>query len=333
MSNTLALVPDMNDDDESAESVLLQRDAARLFLLQRKFLVLNRGPVSDDTKHSIVAVYKSWMRYFLPLNIEISKGDNLRGSISDLGFVSMCHAWATAPGIIYPHEHAMYKNDGGEPKLSWIGNAHAKLVAVSCQHTLDSREFWPTPSEAMQMRRCVARIVVAFMDTGARERAKLIEDLTDADTCIDPAVAALYAERKHPSTLIVKGDDVSEEAGGSLWRNSTLEIVNGFVRLASRVFYKIDMDRNTVRKYAEGVPVGGPFGERLMHVAPRFTWQTIQRVHDWVAQRCRVEQTEELTKLFRDTANEWWCPMSTETQRYALHWMGCKASHSVWPCS
>lgn len=298
-------------DDESAESVLEQLAALEQYVALRVAILARRFDAA-----AVAAVERQWRRYFLALNLEPAQCADMCVSYTDVGFVALCHAWASAPGELFERGHALFVGCSGAPlDASCLAAIHAELVVVSCQHTLLSRRAWPSAAQIWALRRRVARAVVRFLDTGRTGRASLVTQLASV---VEQPPSELLQERRTPQLLLraqlearqkreregaPPEEDASEEASGALWRSSPQELAASFVRLASRVFYKLDSDTQLVAAYPAAA-------------APSVRPQALERLRQWVRARCRVEQTDEMTKAFRDFANASWCPLGTETARY-----------------
>lgn len=242
-----------------------------------------------------------WHQYFCDLNA-VPPGSLF--SLTDMVFVTLCH------GL-----------QGEEVSMQTIGVCFAELAIYSSQHSLASRVRWPAADEWAAFKRVLASVVVTYFDSGPRSREELLRlfqtftfdpfpSAGEFAHCHEPdellaerAKRKLQAERdKAQGKDVSERDEVSEEAAGLLWRNSAEELLDNFVRLASRVVFAIDRDNRFVAAWPQSAPV-------------QFTKQPYLRLHRWVVDKCRVEQTDSLTKLVRDTANTWFLPLGAETNR------------------
>lgn len=254
------------------------------------------------------------------LNLNLTKDKNMQRSHTDTGFIALCHHWRD-------------EDRDEQLCLQWIAETYTDLVILSCQHTLESRTYWPTPEAWRKLKSRVALVVVRYFNHGPVARAKFLAQMCSNDENPNHAVASFsrldeersaeWESRREPADLkaiietrrrkaakdkeegkkVTEREEASEEMCGALWRNSAVELVDNYVRLASRVVYTVDMHARLRNLYPS-------------RVAPRFTEATYNRVYQWVIAKCRVEQTETTTKLVRDLSNMWWCPLGTETQRY-----------------
>jgi hypothetical protein len=209
-----------------------------------------------------------------------------------------------------------------------IAQAYVELVVIGCQHTLDAREYWPSPADWNKLKLRIAGVVAVFFDSGPRTRAELIARINSESFAFEDMPEALrfpFLTRKTPPSLLADKekkrkaledalqagkrvsredrDEVSEEGAGLMWRNTGEELVNNFVRMAARTIHVVERHNGLWTMFTH-------------KPAPRFTRQTIARAERWVVAKCQVEQTEELTMLFRNTANEWFWPLGAATHRF-----------------
>lgn len=335
-------------DDLSAQSMLNQQKVVHGFrnLRQSVMNMVDGGPKVD--LGVVAEVSRTWRRYFLILNLEFSTPkmqiNHIRMSKSDMGFMSLCRAWASAPGEIYPASHMLFAEERPEKGkinypddicLQWVQATHAELVNLSCQHTELCKNQWPSLQKFTALKRRVARVIVRWFDKDHAAHMELI-DLIETESAhyadIDAHVASgevpkgnlksariAFQERKHPARLVKMlaheaamrnpEDPVSEnsiEAEGALWRDTPTELVSNYVRIAARVFYKAESDFALLDKYYN----------RDRKDAPPMRQQLFNRVREWVTHKCKTEQTESIKRRFRDTANLSWCPLGTDTHRW-----------------
>jgi len=321
-NNTMSVSSDettTSDDletDDLTDHASLAKQAATVQL----FFDLRAQPTMRDVAH----VQALWRRYFEPLNLAThpcahkdgtTRQNALAISYTDMGFIALCRMW----------DHA---SRAAGATGQWIADTHMHLVSIASQHTPASRDYWPPADEWAALKARVARVVCLYMDTGPRGRVRLIEQLQESEfkPIDDAALVARYQECRNPQTLQdhverlrrkaeaarIAGkredeikEDASIEAAGSLWRNTPDDLINNYVRIASRTVRKVDLDNELVHTY-----------RTTTLAAPEFNRWVFEGAHQWVRAKCGVEQTEEMTKLFRDTANRWWCPMGAETDRF-----------------
>ncbi len=270
---------------------------------------------------------QEWMLHFEKLNLEVLETNGMSGA--DLVFEAMCWSmWCEDPTI------------SKEVNIQWLAQTHATLVVWSCQHTKESREFWPTEDQYRALRRRIAGVVVHFLVQQDRfQVASKLEGDHLKFTTLSMALSKAYQARKNPDSLVARkaasfakrkaeaikelmarGEDTStvdaelsddveiEEAKGMLWRNDATELINTYVRLASRVVRKIEFDNQWVKRWAV----------EASYQQPRFKKAAVQGLYDWVRTRCKTEQPEELTEMFRDVASESFWPIGAETHKFRL---------------
>ena len=251
-----------------------------------------------------------WMAAFESLNVCKAA---TRVSGTDIGFHAICASRVA--------EHPQ----GDAPTLQWILELHTLLAVVSVQHTSASRAYWPSPEAREELWRLAAGVVTHFfVQKWPKQLKALVAELEKAPAWRPPdALLRLYEARHMPASLRLAleeralaaeaqrklgktdvRDATSEENSGALWRSSAEELVAQIVPRAARVYFKVEFDEALLRRYP-------PHPD----AAVRFTAATAKRVRRWVRRRCRVEQVEELTELFRDTAMELFLPLGAETAR------------------
>ncbi len=243
---------------------------------------------------------------------------------TDVIFLALCHEWARP-------EHAPPLAEGEDDRLSieWVGDTFRQMQILACQHTAQSRAYWPTEQQWARLKHCLARVVVTYFDHSPQRHVQWVEQLDkhvfrgldparDEDQrwleCVTPALlreemeAAANKARRETEEEGAEPlrEDAAEEAAGSLWRSSADELANNYVRLASRLVYVVDLQHDLLHLYPATHGVA----------APRFTAATYQRMYAWLVRRCAIELGEKTTEMFRDTANLWWTPLGAETHQF-----------------
>lgn len=273
-------------------------------------------------------VQRRMRRFFLPMNLELTPDPNRRRaqpfapivqgpiavSATDHLFAAWCH-----------HLVAQAPEDD-EVSYQWIGETFLELVVVACQHTAASRVYWPSSEAWRALRLRVAHVIVRYFDHGAVHRRKLLDLMTSTEfvfhATASPALTALFEERKWPASVrrqrdeeveadkrrVAEGEEsqlkeVAVEMQGYLWRCATPEqLIVQYHHIAARTVFVVDLQNRLVERY--GVDMLPPL---------EFNPDVLTNAYEWTKAKCRIELTEQDTKLFRDTANRWWAPLGAET--------------------
>lgn len=250
-------------------------------------------------------VASGWHTYFNELNAE----GMMRVSRTDMAFIALCLAQACSKPSLTQGVN-----------LGSITQVYGDMIVLSCQHTQESRQYWPSAEEWVNLRDRISGVVVTFFDTGISARQTLIEQLNADKTVVStnpllphlhipPLLAAEKEKRarklaldKENGVKVDSREEVSEEAMGLLWRSSPEELAFNFVRVASRLVHCVEQDLH----FAIQTQMPECVLPSSIH----------EHVRTWVKQRCSVEQIEELTMLFRNIANEWFWPVGASTHRW-----------------
>lgn len=254
-----------------------------------------------------------WHEYFEMLNEELQAGV----SITDVGLKAICMS------LFYedPSIHT-------EMDLSSVSLAFVYLVIVACQHTPESRLYWPDADEWRHIKRLLVGVITIYFDCGPEYMAGLIARIDSPGFSFDsaplsdtlrkqyqsrfmpPALAEILRKQKRAIELKRKQgvsnikDSVSEESSGAIWRNTADELVRNFVSRTARVMHKVEFDNTLVARHPSG------------NDTVRITSVQVQAARKWVLDRLKCEQPEEISELFRTLALQWSLPMGWETLRY-----------------
>ena len=262
-------------------------------------------------------VQRRWLTHFLD-ECEQRIDGNPRASIMMKGFRAMCCAhYAENPATRDP-----------KPTLQLLTDVLVRTAVYSCQHTLESRMGWPTELEWARYRLMVSAMMVKIFEPCMLNVTALQSQLqTFEPGPVDPpGLDSSFMERKLPEELrrqleeerkkaerdIAAGQegvkvDISEEASGSMWRESPEELCANLPFRVARLVYKVEFDHAQLQRFP-------PQPEAVV----TFTPDTYARAKRWVIDKCGSEQPEEATALFRETANRMFWPLGSETQRYRL---------------
>jgi hypothetical protein len=268
-----------------------------------------------DPKQRLL-VQRRWLTHFTDECEQ--RLDNPRMSIMLKGFRAMCCShYAENPTSRDAH-----------PTLQLLTDVLVRTAVYSCQHTHESRMGWPTPLEWARYRLLVSTMMVKIFEP---HMVSVVELQTRLQTFqpgrVDPpGLDTEFMERKLPEELRLQLEeerkkaerdiaagiegvkiDISEEASGSMWRESPEEICANLPFRAARLIYKVEFDEAQLCRFP-------PHPE----AAVSFTPAAYARAKQWVITKCRMEQPEEATALFRETANRMFWPLGSETQRCRL---------------
>ena len=225
----------------------------------------------------------------------------------------------------------------------WLIEAHVWLVVVASQHTPESLAWWPSAEQWRDIKRRIARVVITFVMTGPITRRANVDNLdamvalTAFDAMVNQTLYGMYNSRRRPAALLAtkarrkadraaanamineaytrnnepsvldtSDETVSAEAQGALWRNSAIDLLGDFVRVASRTVHVVDLHARLDAMFPRAPPED----------TPRFTEAVLEHACTWVRIKCDSEQTGDTRKLFRDTANTWWLPLGAHTAKY-----------------
>lgn len=288
------------------------------------YALLCAAKQGTDSGEMMERVRQDWFRWFMPLSMETLCGA-YGIAWTDMGFVAMCHVWAR-------------RSDDEDLTFTDIWHSWVELVVIGSQHTSASAAQWPTQADWESVRTHMAQVVRRYLSGAPASRTALIRQLEQVEDgeakdakpahvigVLPDELTAALAEREMPPSLalfkkqeretmaakVLTGEmresdvrqEASIEAQGAMWRATATDIVHNFTRLATRTMFKVDRDN----ALAAGFP----------RVAPRvFNRHVYVRAYAWVVARCETEQTDAMTKLFRDTSNTWLHPMGSDTHRY-----------------
>ncbi len=273
-----------------------------------------------------VNLEKLWILHFDQLNLEIHGAGGVSGA--DLVFEAICWSmWCEDPTI------------SRDVNIQWFAETHATMVVWSCQHTKESREFWPSNDDFKELRRKVSGVVVNFFVLGDRFKLALqlqADEVKFKTLSLDLSKA--YQERKLPGSLVahkaaglakrkaeaikelmargeettaveteIEDNDEDEETMGLLWRNDAGELVKNYVRFSSRFSQKVIFDNSWIDRW---MVVEGD-GLRFKRAVELGLFQ-------WVRMKCKTEQPEDLTEMFRNIASESFWPIGAEKNKFRL---------------
>lgn len=325
-TTSLESLPLVVDDDwTDASSCAAQADAMEAWVE----LWEAAGRHSYPTPAQVKKVEWLWRRYFGVLStVAPESPEVLDWSPTDVGFMALCRSSYMQPSKAVDVRH--------------IGPAYAILSVLASQHTLQAREFWPPPKVWERIRWAVANVVDGLLVSDAPMRQRLLQELRDLPPThmlqpgdllqqgeaggpseaatklgnqllqhyeayrVPDGVKLLLAKKKQEAERAIKRGEkdvrieASEDASGVLWCRSTNEVVNNFVRVSSRVVWRIDFENWLAAQF-------------VVRKAPRFTPETYERAHGWMKGRCSIEQTEELSALYRRTLYEACSPTGSES--------------------
>jgi hypothetical protein len=259
-----------------------------------------------------LALESEWMRNFATHAEQ--RVESPGASASLLGF----KAWAWVQHTQSPATR--------EPSmgLQVINEVFVRTAVWSSQHTDAARVRWPTDLEWARFKALASDMMVHQF------RAPTVDALYNALQDFKPAhvtpheLEQEFEERKMPEALKVelelrrkqaerdiargKADvkvDVSEEASGALWREAPEEICANLPFRVARLICKVEFDESLLVQY----PVWD-------EAAVQFTPSTYARARRWLVTKCRMEQPEDVTALFRDLATQMMWPLGSDTEKY-----------------
>jgi hypothetical protein len=204
-------------------------------------------PVDGVRERNDSELELQWMRYFEHLNEE-----RTTYSATDGGMIAIC--WT----------HACANSNRVEATPLMLIRVWHRLAVWACQHTTDSRAFWPSEDDMHLMWGELAAVVTQYFDLGLASLPQLVERLQQMDLtkAIDAQLDLEYQTRMEPLSLVrsrsrqradaeekhARGETVAaeqetaESARGDLWARKPLQIVQGFLSFAARVMREIMWD-------------------------------------------------------------------------------------------
>jgi hypothetical protein len=314
-----------HDDDDDDATAARAKEQAALFSQAVELIKACRRHIRTPETARVArgseqreALEPLWLRHFLA--ISVAEKGNMQLARSDVCFIALCWSrMAERPQLL------------GEVCWQWVALTFVEIVNISCQHTSDSRAYWPAPESWAELLEMVSAVVAVYVEGASQKRQMLLKqceaskDGREARLQFEQLPVDLierYTSRQEPPSLLAhlentrrkaaaeraKGEsdvreEVSEEARGAIWRNTAPELLANYVRMASRLYRSVTLHNAMVARYEKDPPYN-------------LTPMALNQAFHWLYNKCRVDQPDEVRAHFRDLANEWFYPLGAETERY-----------------
>lgn len=312
-------------------------DEARLSLplrhldAKKKAVALRRLAIqhfNDDTplppEHRL-AFEPLWRRYFVELNWVVRpQAEKL--AWTDVGFIAIC--WARVAENPHPDVKGKKREKLRDfVSIQGILSMHVFVCIFSSQHSVESRSKWPDADEFTEFQHVMAHVVVAYFDITSDERYDLIQHVA-ADAFewqpVQPDLRATYTNLVRPADMVaakaarVKAaraaherkkldprdfheEEISDEVRGFLWRESPEELISSWIYKCARFCLRFQEEEELLALYK-------PTQDCIAVPELAFT-----RALVWINVKCRNQQTEEVTELFRALCMKACMPLGSDT--------------------
>jgi hypothetical protein len=325
-------IPTKQDAFGSASAQERQSAAVRLFVT-----TLIRP---KETHPNYKTMLDAWLDNFPGLQLKQLRKTMMQRTHSETGMLALSTHWMQADAwrveqgeeleeksqVPGPEPAAL---DTSAPDAGLLAGTLAELQAFSCQHTGASFVYWPSESEWVSLRARVARCALlhfncdpvhfdALVETMAKinlvlaipeEHAVRVQQLRSTPELeIEKAQLVQEIQHRRRNGEEIDSDDermeASEEEQGSLWRQSSEEMCNSYLRIATRVCYVVEQHARIVQQFG-----GGP-------AMPTFPKAAYKCVRNWVIKRCASQLATATSSKFISVCFELLLPLGFETTNW-----------------
>jgi len=299
----------------------------------------------DDDGRERMQLELRWRRDFLGLSEEMPReSGDMNLAPGDIVFHSLCIARVCELDADHRQDVILFH----------LLETWTRLVVIACQHTLGSRHYWPSQKDWRLLRFQIAAVVHHFFvgqnAIGLARLRKCFESYDDKEgkeqmanfaAKLDINLRRQYLARRVPPALAEKrraekqkaeedrrkgktskaDAEVAEEHQGALWRNSPDELVRGYCQLAARVIHCVELDETLAAQFPlkdEPPTKNAKLSTELPTRLPQFNPQTRKCIMLWLRAKCALQQPDETSALFRDTANTMFQPLGTSTRKFRV---------------